>query len=80
MAVAVLVPIMTFSVIPGFVGRMTVVLLVALGVFGAQMQAGTIPVEDNPAGNVSHKGSTNDLAVAIGFYGAVMAFMAAISS
>ncbi|TPX11576.1 uncharacterized protein E0L32_007787 [Thyridium curvatum] len=80
MAVAVLVPIMTFSVIPGFVGRMTVVLLVALGVFGAQMQAGTIPVEDNPAGNVSHKGSTNDLALAIGFYGAVMAIMAAISS
>jgi hypothetical protein len=39
-AVSVLVPIMTFHVIPGFVGRMTVSFLVALGVFGALVQSG----------------------------------------
>jgi hypothetical protein len=41
-AVAVLVPIMTFSVIPGFIGRMTVVSLVAGGVVFALMQAGVV--------------------------------------
>jgi hypothetical protein len=41
-AVSVLVPIMTFHVIPGFVGRMTVSFLVALGVFGALVQSGII--------------------------------------
>jgi hypothetical protein len=39
-AAAVLIPILTFSVIPGFLGRMTVVLLVALGVLGAMVQSG----------------------------------------
>jgi hypothetical protein len=41
-AVSVLVPILTFSVIPGFIGRMTVVGLVAGGVVGALMQSGVI--------------------------------------
>lgn len=41
-AVAVLVPILTFSVIPGFIGRMTVVGLVAGGVVGALMQSGIV--------------------------------------
>jgi hypothetical protein len=39
-AVSVLVPIITFHVIPGFIGRMTVSFLVALGVFGALVQSG----------------------------------------
>jgi hypothetical protein len=41
-AVAVLVPILTFNVIPGFIGRMTVVGLVAGGVVFALMQAGAV--------------------------------------
>ena len=41
-AVSVLVPILTFSVIPGFIGRMTVVGLVAGGVVFALMQAGAV--------------------------------------
>jgi hypothetical protein len=39
-AAAVLVPILTFAVIPGFIGRMTVVMLVALGIMGAMVQSG----------------------------------------
>jgi hypothetical protein len=38
-AVAILVPILTFSVIPGFMGRITVTGLVAGGVVGALIQA-----------------------------------------
>ncbi|TAQ88696.1 hypothetical protein B7494_g2983 [Chlorociboria aeruginascens] len=41
-AVAVLIPILTFNVIPGFLGRMTVVCLVAGGVVGALMQSGVV--------------------------------------
>lgn len=41
-AVAVLVPILTFSVIPGFIGRVTVVGLVASGVVFALMQAAVV--------------------------------------
>lgn len=41
-AVAVLIPIFTFSVIPGFVGRMTVTSLVAGGVVGSLVQAGVL--------------------------------------
>ncbi len=39
-AATVLVPILTFGVIPGFVGRMTVVMLVAMGTVGLLYQAG----------------------------------------
>lgn len=38
-AASVLIPILTFTVIPGFLGRMTVVLLVASGMFGALVQS-----------------------------------------
>jgi hypothetical protein len=41
-AVAVLMPILTFNVIPGFIGRITVVGLVASGVVFALMQAGVV--------------------------------------
>lgn len=41
-AIAVLVPILTFPIIPGFFGRMTVVILIALGVIGASFQSGVI--------------------------------------
>jgi hypothetical protein len=42
LAIAVLVPILTFAVIPGFVGRLVVVGLVAAGVVGAGMQSGLL--------------------------------------
>ncbi|RDW84795.1 hypothetical protein BP6252_02385 [Coleophoma cylindrospora] len=42
LAMSVLVPILTFSVIPGFIGRMTVVLLVALGLMGGLFQSGIV--------------------------------------
>ena len=41
-AAAVLVPILTFAVIPGFLGRMTVVLLVAAGMVGVALQGGLV--------------------------------------
>jgi len=66
-AVAVLVPILTFTVIPGFVGRMAVVLLVALAVFGTQAQAGTVGID------------RRDLVVCVGVYGGVMAVLAGVS-
>jgi hypothetical protein len=65
-AVAVLVPILTFAVIPSFVGRMTIVLLVALTVFGAQVQAGTVGMD------------RKDLLQCMGVYGGVMAVMAGL--
>jgi hypothetical protein len=37
-----LVPILTFNVIPGFVGRLTVTALVASGVIGALVQSGIL--------------------------------------
>ncbi len=39
-AAAVLIPILTFTVIPGYLGRMTVVLLVGMGVVAGLIQAG----------------------------------------
>ncbi|RDW78350.1 hypothetical protein BP5796_06202 [Coleophoma crateriformis] len=42
LAMSVLVPILTFSVIPDFIGRMTVVLLVALGLIGGLFQSGIV--------------------------------------
>jgi len=68
MAVAVLVPILTFTFIPSFIGRMTVVLLVALAIFGTQAQAGVIGVD------------RRDLLVCVGVYGGVMAVLAGISA
>ena len=41
-AFAVLIPILTFPVIPGFLGRLTVTALVAGGVVGSLMQAGLL--------------------------------------
>lgn len=41
-ALAVLVPILTFPVIPGFLGRLTVTGLVAGGVMGSLIQAGVV--------------------------------------
>jgi len=45
-AVAVLVPILTFPIIPGFFGRLTVISLVAGGVMGSLIQAGVLTAGD----------------------------------
>lgn len=67
-AVAVLIPILTFSVIPGFVGRMTVVLLVALGTVGALYQSGV----------VGRHTLSRDLITCSAIYGGVMVVIAGI--
>ncbi|KAI1498001.1 hypothetical protein F5X99DRAFT_420946 [Biscogniauxia marginata] len=69
LAVAVILPTLTFTIIPGYLGRMTVVLLVGLGVLGALIQGGSVGV------NV-----TRDLCICTGIYGAVMAILAGIVS
>jgi hypothetical protein len=68
-AVSVLVPIMTFHVIPGFIGRMTVSFLVALGVFGALVQSGIIG-----SGVLLEK----EGAMCVAIYGGVMSVVAGI--
>jgi hypothetical protein len=68
-AVSVLVPIMTFHVIPGFIGRMTVSFLVALGVFGALVQSGIIG-----SGVLLEK----EGAICVAIYGGVMSVVAGI--
>jgi len=67
-AVAVLVPILTFSVIPGFIGRMAVVGLVAGFVVFALMQSGVIG---------RHSFGREGLLCA-GIYGGVMIIVAGI--
>ncbi|KIH93890.1 hypothetical protein SPBR_05653 [Sporothrix brasiliensis 5110] len=81
MAVAVLVPIPAFALIPGVAGRMAVVLLVAITVFGAYAQAGTFCVADNEhpsstSGRPSQ--SSRDLLCCAAVYGAVMAVVASV--
>lgn len=74
MAVAVLIPILTFSVIPGLVGRMTVVLLVGFGVLGGLTQAQM--VKSAPGGSVVD--GRRDWLICIGIYGGVMAVIATL--
>lgn len=79
MAVAVLVPVLTFALIPGVAGRMAVVLLVAFTVFGAQVQAGTIRMahDSDPTTNKPSQNS-RDLLCCAAVYGAVMAVVASV--
>ncbi|KAJ8127853.1 hypothetical protein O1611_g5783 [Lasiodiplodia mahajangana] len=65
MAVAVILPILTFLVIPGFIGRMTVVCLVGIGILGALVQAKVIKLQ-----------ATQEFCVSVGLYGGVMAILA----
>ncbi|KAI8627193.1 hypothetical protein F5Y19DRAFT_465968 [Xylariaceae sp. FL1651] len=69
MAVAVILPILTFMVIPGFIGRMTVVSLVGAGTLGALVQGRVIGVQ-----------ATQDFCVCVGLYGGVMAILAGMVS
>ncbi|KAI8958092.1 hypothetical protein F5Y11DRAFT_337407 [Daldinia sp. FL1419] len=64
--VSVILPILTFLIIPGYLGRLTVVFLVGLGILGALIQGGIVAVR------------TWELSVCVGLYGAVMAVIAGI--
>lgn len=77
LAIAVLVPIVAFVVITGFLGRMTAVFLVASAVFGAQGQAGAVRIGSQPAGFCTR---VQDLLLCAGMYGAVMAAVAGLFS
>lgn len=71
LAVIVLAPIVSFAVIPGFVGRMTVVFLVGLGSAAALFQTGLLH-------SVAEHRSITDWLLCVGVYGAVMAIIAGI--
>ncbi|KAL0936903.1 uncharacterized protein CTRU02_209119 [Colletotrichum truncatum] len=73
-AAAFLLPILTFAVIPGFVGRMAVVLLVAVGVALAVVQAGIFGTGKN---RTASQAATEGLMVS-GIYVGVMAVVAGI--
>ncbi|KAJ3557793.1 hypothetical protein NPX13_g9856 [Xylaria arbuscula] len=62
---AITLPILTFLVIPGFIGRMTVVCLVGIGILGTLVQ-----------GNVMRLRASQELCISVGLYGGVMAFLA----
>ncbi|KAI5859862.1 hypothetical protein GGS23DRAFT_607285 [Durotheca rogersii] len=65
--VAVILPILTFLIIPGYMGRLTVIFLVGLGALGALIQGGLVGVHAN-----------RELFVCVGLYGAVMSVIAGI--
>ncbi|KAI0379478.1 hypothetical protein F5Y04DRAFT_272012 [Hypomontagnella monticulosa] len=64
--VAVILPILTFLIIPGYLGRLTVVFLVGLSILGALIQGQIVAVR------------TWELLTVGGLYGAVMAVIAGI--
>ncbi|KAK1993314.1 hypothetical protein LX36DRAFT_714684, partial [Colletotrichum falcatum] len=73
-AAAFLLPILAFAVIPGFVGRMAVILLVAVGVAAAVIQAGLFSGgAERPA-----KVAATEGVLASGVYVGVMAVVAGI--
>ncbi|KAK5625259.1 hypothetical protein RRF57_000975 [Xylaria bambusicola] len=69
LAAAITLPILTFLVIPGFIGRMTVVCLVGIGILGALVQ-----------GNVMKFRASQEIWISVGLYGGVMAFLASMIS
>lgn len=69
MLMAILVPILLFTVIPGFVGRMAVVLLVAATVVTALIQSGLYAILTETRGGL-------DYVLCIGLYGGAMAIIA----
>lgn len=70
-AVAVLLPILTFSTIPGLVGRLIVVVLVGMSVAGSVVQSGAV-------GARAAGGYSRDLFVSVAVYAGVMAVVAGV--
>ncbi|KAI0150833.1 hypothetical protein GGR57DRAFT_493037 [Xylariaceae sp. FL1272] len=66
-AVAIILPILTFLVIPGFLGRLTVASLVGGATLGALIQSNIVGLQ-----------ATQELCVCIGLYGGVMAILAGV--
>ncbi|TGJ83794.1 hypothetical protein E0Z10_g4944 [Xylaria hypoxylon] len=64
-AAAITLPILTFLVIPGFIGRMTVACLVGIGILGALVQGKVVKFQ-----------ASQQLFVSVGLYGGVMALLA----
>lgn len=71
LAVAVLLPILTFSTIPGLVGRLIVVVLVGMSVAGSVVQSGSVGAR---AAGVYSK----DLFMSVALYTGVMAVVAGV--
>lgn len=71
LAVAVLLPILTFSTIPGLVGRLIVVVLVGMSVAGSVVQSGSVGAR--AAGAYS-----KDLFMGVALYTGVMAVVAGV--
>ncbi|KAH6701857.1 hypothetical protein EV126DRAFT_384100 [Verticillium dahliae] len=72
---AFLLPILCFIVIPGYIGRMAVVMIVAGGLLAALLQAGVLRMGAN---GLVGLGGTQDCILCIGVYGAVMAVVAGV--
>ncbi|KAH9993878.1 hypothetical protein F4779DRAFT_221915 [Xylariaceae sp. FL0662B] len=68
-AIAVILPILTFSAISNYLGRMTVVALVGSGILWALMQGGILNAH-----------ASREFCICVGIYGAVMAVIAGIVS
>ncbi len=76
---AVLLPVLAFAAIPGFLGRMAVVLVVLVGVLGALFQGNLLGGGPGGAGGTGGTGTmTRDVCVCAGCYGAVMAVLAGV--
>ncbi|KAG7126650.1 hypothetical protein HYQ45_006615 [Verticillium longisporum] len=75
MSAAFLLPILCFIVIPGYIGRMAVVMIVAGGLLAALLQAGVLRMGAN---GLVGLGGTQDCILCIGVYGAVMAVVAGV--
>lgn len=76
-AVAVLVPILAFSAVPGFAGRISVVLLVGLSAMGSMVQSGVV-VSRKKSGGRRGGESSADLVGIAAVYAAVMAVVAVV--
>ncbi|RYP63938.1 hypothetical protein DL769_006816 [Monosporascus sp. CRB-8-3] len=63
----VILPVLTFAVIPGYLGRMAVVVLVIVGALAAVL-----------LGSLGALGNTRDICIIAGCYGAVMAVLAGV--
>lgn len=69
MAVAVLIPVLSFSAVPGFAGRISIALLVGLSAMGSVVQSGV----------VKKSGDSNaDVVCIAAVYAAVMAVVAGV--
>lgn len=77
-AVAVLVPILAFSAVPGFAGRISVVLLVGLSAMGSMVQSGVVVSKKKSGSGRGGGESSADLVGIAAVYAVVMAVVAVV--